>query len=424
VPGTAVSKSITWVAAADVALSDVNTIVTLVKATANCASSSVQTNDFATAVAGARSSISYRDTAGNRGLYLCVIARDGQGKLLPIGDLTLNVSTSVASFASGGTVTRYIAAGGFTTGNTYDNTARIYGDNLSKGAGAVTVSVTKGSTTISRSLTLTQYGKISSVTAVQSNYALADAQVGDDYYSSSTTGAVVAYLVCKDSNGTTVPGCDYDGDGTIAADSGDTDAMYLVTDSDLIAGTPAFSASSPASVSEAGTLTFSLNQQSAAVDAGATSGLLLTVNNATSTAKNQKMTVTVYLKDASETTPTAKLSVPVVLYRSGSAAKVTVTPAATTLLPGAVTTVEVSAVDDAGYPVADGTAVSVVATNGSVVSGGSSALSNGKLSTGKQFTAGDSASSSSVVATVGKIATSAKISIDGVVDSSAAADAG
>jgi len=425
IPGTPVVKSFTWVAAADTALSDSKTIVGLVSTTAACVDSASYANDATAVAAYARSTISYRDTAGNRGLHLCVIARDGLGNVIDEDAIdSIIVSSSNASFASG-SVDRYSVASDFTdpgTG-TYDGalTLKLYGDGLAKGAGTISVSITEGAVTVVRSLAITQYGKIATVTATQSNYALAADSDGADY---TTTGdengtAVVASIVCKDSLGTTVPGCDYDGDGDYTSD--DTASMYLVVDSDQVTGTPAFSASSPASAADLGASSFSIVQEASKV--GLTTLNIVVDNDLLDAGDVQKQTIHFYIKDASETTPTAKISTSVVFYNSDSASTVEVTVGAEEVAVGGTTTVQVSVKDENGYPVEDGTAVTVVATNGSVITGGSSSTTNGAFATAKTFVSGDQSASANVVASVGSKSGSKKIAITGVSAASDSVDA-
>jgi len=430
IPGTAVVKSFTWVAAADTTLSDSKTLVGLVSSTAACKDSGSAANDASLMAAYARSTISYRDTSGNRGLYLCIIARDGQGNIIDNDNIdSVIVSSSNASFASG-SVDRYSTLSDLTDADSAETGAndgavygKLYGDGLAKGAGTISVSITEGAVTVVRSLAITQYGKIATVTATQSNYALAADSDGADYTNSSDKNgtAIVASIVCKDSLGTTVPGCDYDGDGSYSSDSGDTGAMYLVVDSDQVTGTPAFSASSPASASELGVSTFTIAQSTSAV--GLTTLNIVVDNDLADAGDVQKQTIHFYIKDASETTPTAKISTSVVFYNSDSASTVEVTVGAEEVAVGGTTTVQVSVKDENGYPVEDGTAVTVVATNGSVITGGSSSTTNGAFATAKTFVSGDQSASANVVASVGSKSGSKKIAITGVSAASDSVDA-
>jgi hypothetical protein len=417
VPGSAVSKTVTWVSVADTAISASNTIIALVAGTSYCADSTVYADDATLAAAGARSTLSYRDTAGNRAPTLCIIARDGFGNVIPKANLdTVLVSTSVASFAASGTVTRFLDLSGAAS-STGEVEYPIYGDNIAQGAGTVSVTIIENSVSVTKTLTLTQWGKIAKAEWLQSNYSLAADSDGADYTDAANKNgtAVVGYIKCTDSAGTTVARCDYDGDGNVSADSGDTGAVYLVVDNDLTPGSPAFSAAAPASVSELLSNSFSINQGLTAVLGSSTWGLQVLVDNdLADVTAIQKSTITVYIKDASATgTPATITTGAQTFYTPDAADKVTLTVDPTSVAVGGIATVQVSVVDENGYPVEDGTSVTMNATNGSIISGGSSSTTNGKFSTAKNFIAGDQATSSVVVAAVGSKSASQKVTITG-----------
>ncbi len=421
VPGTAVSKTLTWVATTDVDVSLDKSTITTVSTASACKDSSSAANDATLAAAYARSTISYRDTSGNRGLHLCVIVRDNLGNIVDNDNLdSVIVSSSNMSFASG-SVDRYAIASDFTDSDSSESgandgaiTLKLYGDGLAQGAGTLTVSITEGSVTITKVLNVTQYGKITAVSFTQSNYALAADADGADYTSSSDKNgtAVVALIKCTDSAGTTVPYCDYDGDGS----SDDTGNMYLVVDNDLTPGAPAWDATSPASASDKFANTFGINQGLSAVTASSTYGVQIYIDNdLADIVDNQKSVITFYMKAAAVTDTPATISTGAITFYTSSATadtvSLTVTPESVAV--GGTADVQVSVKDADGYPVADGTSVTVNATNGSVISGGSSVTTNGALATAKSFIAGDQASTSVVVASVGKKSASKTVTITG-----------
>ena len=416
IPGTAVTTTVTFIAATSTALSDANTIVSLVETAATCDESASLTTDQAAVAADAVSSMSYRDTAGNQGVYLCIIARDGNKAVIDGDDLTVVAALSAGSFAASATLDRVQAQGDLTDATTDVTdgamTGRIYGDGLAAAAGKVNVTVIKGTASFSRSLDLAFYGKIKTATLTNSTYSLTAGSTGADYTDASNkpNTTVAFHLDCKDSLAQTVTGCDYDGDGTLANDAGDTGSIYVVVDSDKVAGTPAFVSTAAASASEPGALTFSVIQTASVV---AEQVGILRVDNSSTSTKAQKMDVKVYIADSAVTGTPATISASGTIYIAGSADKVVVTPTATSVAAGGNTTVNVMITDAAGYPVADGTAVTLAASNGSVVAPSSKTTANGAFATAATLIVGTDSPSTAITAIAGSKSASATVTITG-----------
>jgi len=419
IPGTAVTFTVTFIAATSTALSDANSIVALVESAATCDETTSLTTDQAAVAADAVSSMSYRDTAGNKGVYLCIIARDGNKAVIDSTGLTVVAALSAGSFASGGTLDRVQGLSDLTDQTTDATngarTGRIYGDALAAAAGKVNVTIIKGTASFSRSLDLAFYGKIKTATLTNSTYSLTAGSTGADYTDATTAATkaqttVAFHLDCKDSLAQTVTGCDYDGDGTLANDAGDTGSIYVVVDSDKIAGTPAFVSTAAASASEPGALTFSVIQTVSVV---AEQVGILRVDNSSTSTKAQKMDVKVYIADSAVTGTPATISASGTIYIAGSADKVVVTPTATSVAAGGNTTVNVMVTDAAGYPVADGTAVTLAASNGSVVAPSSKTTANGAFATAATLIVGTDSPSTAITAIAGSKSASATVTITG-----------
>jgi hypothetical protein len=411
IPGTAVTYTVTFIAATSTALSDANSIVALVDSAAACDADATLTADQAEVAAAATKSMSYRDTAGNANTFLCIITRDGNKSLITSG-WTIVASLSAGSFDNGGTLDRVQDAATLTDNGDGSLEGEIYGDGLAAAAGKVTVTVIKGTASFTRVLDLAFYGKIKTATLTNSSYSLTAGSAGADY----TDGAnkpnttVAFHLDCLDSLGQTVAGCDYDGDGTLADDAGDSAGIFVVVDSDKIAGSPTFVSTAAASASEPGALAFTFDQTESVI---AEQVGILQVDNSSTTRASQKMDVKVYIADASATGTPATISASGTIYIAGAAEKVVVTPAATSIAAGGTTTVNVKVTDAAGYPVADGTTVTLAASNGSVAAPSSKTTANGAFATAANLIVGTDSPSTTVTAIAGSKSASSTVTITG-----------
>jgi hypothetical protein len=137
----------------------------------------------------------------------------------------------------------------------------------------------------------------------------------------------------------------------------------------------------------------------------------------------------IYVVDCSASSKAEKLSVTIVgvtsagallpsntatFYCSDAVDKVTVT--------GTTSTVNVDLLDANGYPVADGTSVSLVASNGAVVAPATKTTVNGKFATAATFIPSSTSSTATVTAIVGsKSGTSAAIAGTGTASTDAIA---
>jgi hypothetical protein len=426
VPGTAVTATVTWVVSGTANISDTGTTVAIVSSLAACDFVTDKATQDSNVSAYARSSMSYRDTdqATGRQAYLCVIARDGQGNQLDEGSIdTVVISTTHGSFSSGGVITR--VASDLTDTGSSEGYVEIYGDNLAAGAGTISVTLIDGASTVTRSLPFTFYGKVSqvSLTTVTSAITADSATVfGNDYIdgtSAATKGdTTVAFsITCKDSGDRTVASCDINGDGVA------NDSVYTIVDTDLVAGSPTYNSAAPANVSDSYvSVTGTVGGSLSAVNY-LSSYVLVDANDALTEA--QALSIKVCAEDENTAGTNATLCASGTYYLSGAASTIVVTPSATTLAAGGTATVNVTVKDANGYPVGDGTAVTLAATNGSVVAPSAKTTSNGTFAAPANFVAGSEGASSIVTAIVGSKSGSATIAITGGSSDSAnaAADA-
>jgi hypothetical protein len=258
----------------------------------------------------------------------------------------------------------------------------------------------------SLSTTLTYWGDIASISianpAIGGGYAAAYG--GARNSGTLSDASALAALTTSSLPGTSTSGLGYV--AVVAKDKvgnvinlarGTTNDIAGVTiDSTYTAGAP----SAATSDSAGATLTLSLND---ADMSAAAFGSNIYVVDCGSSAKAEKLSITVIGVNADAVKlPSNALT----FYCSDSTDKVTVT--------GTTSTVNVDVVDANGYPVADGTSVSLVASNGAVVAPATKSTVNGKFATAATFIQSSTSSTATVTAIVGsKSGTSAAIAGSG-----------
>jgi len=416
IPGTPVVKTFTWSSATNTAISATNSIFGVVDASGSCASSASQSDDTNNITnVNAVTSGSYRKTASVVG-DVCLVLRDGNGNRVSSYDSVV-LSLSAGSTASGGTLTRAVTSlsAGTGTGAFYKT---LYGDNIAAAKGAtITVTVIKGTDSFTKSTNFDFYGKIASAALTSVTSSVAPGGFGPDYGdgTSATTKAstsILASIVCKDANGVVVVHCDYNGTGT-SLSLGST--AYFVGDSDKVVGSPTFSASAPATVVESGALSPVATWNTASA-VGAVKDWFK-VDNSSTTSDLQHISYTLYVKDASLTdTPASIKSNSVDFYISGDVSKIVVTPSATSGAAGSPITVNVKATDAKGYPVADGSTISLLASNGGTVAPNSKTTFAGAFSTAATAILGNA--NTTISAVDGSVSGSAAVNVTGATGSS------
>jgi len=406
-PGTATVKNFTWTSSSSTAISAEKSLFGIVDASGNCTISASASNDEANLAANAESSGSYRATTTAL-MVPCLLVRDGNGNA--VTSLTSQVWSITGGSLASGSLSRAVTTSTSGSDGSYYNS--IYGDNIAAIKGAtITVTAIKSSASFTKTATFDLYGKIASVALTAAATSLNPGTAGADYNTVGSEAATtaLAYMVCKDKNDVKVTKCDYDGDASFGTGD-DGSNFYITGDSDKVAGAPTFVASAAATAVQAGGIvpTFVLDDATA-VGAEKT---WLQINNSSLLTAAQKVTYTVYAKNAAETTPTASIkSNSWDFYTSGALSKITVTPAVTSGATNELTTVNVSAVDANGYPAEDGTSVSLLASNGGSIAPQTKTLAAGVFATAAALVLGNG--DTTVTAVSGSKSGSAVVSVSG-----------
>jgi hypothetical protein len=412
--GTVVSTgSITWGASALTGLSQANSDFEILDSAADCDSTASRANDQTVLTANKRSSIAYDDTNGTRALHGCLILRTGLGTVFDGDGLdTFLVTTTIGSLASG-SLSRSSSTK-TTSGDSNDDalSTQIFGDGLAAGTGSITVTAIEGTTAVTFTKTFTQFGEIAKLAMTPVTYAgkTAGSTVWDapDYVTDGEV-AVAFTLAATDANSAAVTNFDYD--NTSAEYT-----LYKVVDSDLVAGSPTFNVNNPADATEAGIPTVVVDGYGTASAVGASTAYV-TVDCSAATMSSQKLNITVYAPDVDGK---YTVSATGVYYCSGAVSTITVTPTATSVAAGGTTTFNIAAKDAKGYPVADGTSVSLVASNGASVAPGSTTTANGAIATAPTVVTSNSASSTVVTAIIGSVSGNATVNTTGAASNQSA----
>jgi hypothetical protein len=414
------TQTLTWIAAGTTGISAANSKFVITSTAAGCVSAADTGSESAALAAATRTSMSYSQTAANnRGAFACLIVRDGNGGRVVASTLdSVTVVTTHGSFTSG-SVDRADAYGDLAVNaDTVAMNTEMFGDSLAGGDAVVSVTVVKGSGAFTLTTKLTYYTEITKLKLTPATYSATPADstaFGLDYSddaSATTKGdtTVFAYISGTDAAGRTVAELDIDGDGDNTAD----DTIYTIVDTSLAAGSPSFSATAPADVTEAGAPTFT-----SVLDTGADTKVkaeeqYLRADINASTLKAQKITLKVCIDDKLTAGTQATIcSDPIDVYLAGAADAITVTPAATSVAAGGSTTVNIKATDANGYPVADGTSISLLASNGSSVAPSSQTTVNGTLATAATVVTSTGAADTTVSAVSGGKTGSAKVTLTG-----------
>jgi hypothetical protein len=271
--------------------------------------------------------------------HVCVYTRDSNGNLIAVTTASL-INTSLGTLPGG---TGSVAA---SASSSQDKL--LTGVSTMVGAATVTaVLIDAAGNAITLSTPVTFYGTLASLTL--SNYKFA----------ASYGGAAVSpalLVVAKDAGGNQI-------DLSAALNSANT----FTVASDKVAGTP--------TARTTATLGGSVSSAYTSTDLANYGANLISVSCLNSTAA-EKLTITVLGKNS---TPADVVSNSVTFYCSDITSAVTVTPAATSVVAGGSTTVNISATDTNGYPVADATAVTMAVNNGAGLSTPSTTTRNGVL---------------------------------------------
>jgi len=381
---TTASLTITWLdSAATAGISSTYSYAYPIAAGGSCAAvGGSHAADMALAAAVAKSRIV---SGGN--INVCIVARNGADQQIGFVDAGSYLTTSlggsfdVLADADGAYQTGAFAAA--QTGSTGDATITV---TLTDALGNIAVLNTKINVYGSlASLTLDPYSYAAYAAVDQTNDYAGVYNFANSLTAASTTKTMIVGITGKDSTGNKID----------LNASAPTSIGTWTVDSDKTAGTPVDRTSDALAA--------------AVVQTAGNAGELSSTSFGTNVAfvncgiVPEKLTLTAWAKDAlGAWVKSNSLAV----YCSGATSKVDVTVSGNS--------VNVNVTDANGYPVADGTSVTLAASNGSVVAPSSKSTVNGKFSTAATFIPNSTATSSSVTAIVGsKSGTSAAVAGSG-----------
>jgi hypothetical protein len=341
-------------------------------------------------VSAAATSIS-RARAG-ASVDVCVIARDINNNLVSL------VGTASAITSS---------AGVSDTSATDDSGSAVLFDLDSPSAlisgtitfSAILIDTTGAVATLSK--TLSVYGSLKTLAIAPVStaaYAGSDATSPADTFAgiaaaAATSDTIVVGLVGKDAAGATID---------LGDQANSITTSTFTIDSDKVTGAPAIRTSDAS-----GAVLSSVSPEATELKSS-TYGTNVAYIDCSSTA--EALTITAYGKDSAGAWVASNT---ITVYCSGATSTVTVTPEATSVASGASTTVNVSVKDANGYPVADGTAVTLAANNGSVMAPSSKTTAGGKFTTAATLIVGSNSDSTTVSAIAGSKTGTAKVNITG-----------
>ena len=430
VPSTPITGTVTWIAGTSTAISAAaSSFATVSDLTACVDAGSKAATDTALA-AVARSSASMYDSTGLvRAVYACLVPRDANGTVVA-GATHVYASTSGGNLGAGAATKATATPAKYQDYGTVVNTApyagaagttmaiNIQGDGITVGATTIALTVVDAlGNTASFSAPVTFYGKVATLALTDNvssagygdtTFNAADAVAGEHVGTAVVAPAV--YVSAKDAAGNSVASADIV--GTTYAWQGNVTAAKLNVQStntaDVVAATAgksnakAVATVARASVSGTAAIGFDCSLQ----------------------IKAEKLVFKAFAYN-STTAAWDIASGSSTFYCSDVASTVSVTTTAADLAVGGSTTVNVKVLDANGYPVADGTSVSLAATNGSVIAPSTKTTAGGVFTTAPTFIAGSGGSSSIVTAVSGGKVGNATITISGGASdaSAAAADA-
>jgi hypothetical protein len=394
-PTSTYTQAVTWTTAASTGINAAKSTLYVDTDAAGCVAPGA--SKAADDVLAAATLISRTPTA--TAVDVCVIARDANDNLLTVASATITGSfgrsdTSAADTGSDKSYDFDLDAASAVLSGTETITAVVI-DSFGNAAVLTT--------------TLSVYGSLKAIklSAVRgSAYAGADNTTATDIdtYAEyvAATGAdrvLVVGIRATDANSSVI---DLNASGIAAANSITTSNWTV--DSDKVAGVPADRTSQ--------TLGSAINDlapenELSSSRYGSSVGNVQYIVCGT---KPEKLTLTAWGKDSDGNwLKSNSLDV----YCAGAASTVTVTPSATSIASGSSGTVNVSVKDADGYPVADGTAVTLAANNGAVVAPSSKTTANGAFATAANLIVGSDSASTTVSAIAGGKTGTATVTVTG-----------
>jgi trimeric autotransporter adhesin len=383
---TLATLTVTWVAAAS------ETGVDAAQSTLYVVASGV-TCDFGTnksADVNASAAIAISSVPANTAVDVCFMGRNKAGQALTAAAATAVISSAGATFAAEGAEDGgYEAASAGAAPAAYTGTSTITVIFIDQLGSAATLTTS-----------LTYYGDIASIAIanapVAGGYAAKQGGTNDAGTSASTLSALTSAALPGTSTSSIgwlfVTAKDAGGNIINLSAAGNNDMSGFTVDSDFTAGAPA------AGTSDSAGATIALSDGAGDISPAAFGANVALVRCHTSSVA-EKLTISVRGVNAAGTRITSPTAA--TFHCSGAVAKVTVTATASTA--------NVDVTDAKGYPVADGTSVSLVASNGAVVAPATKPTVNGKFATAALVIPSTTSGSASVTAIVGAVTGSAAI---------------
>ena len=373
--------TVSWAAASSVGLSVANSAISVAldgacPATAAAASWRASAATAAVNTVGAMHYESGAAGVGGAEYDICVLTRDGNDNA--VTPTSLFVSTT-KGFVGGAT-----AKGGSGPGTADDaiasgmNAFGFNGDDVQTGVATITATAVFSTSTITLTTQFLIHGDVATV-------ALANNAFADTIDTTITEDAIT--MTAKDAGGNAIP---YQNRVAAGWDTA-TANLAVASSNPTQTGTPVEGNEwAQATVVSSGAADETTGQT--------TNGAL---DITCSTTKAEKITVKLYGGVTADVPAKDIISNEVTFYCSGSASTVAITAGKTTLTKGESTTVNVSVKDANGFPVGDGTTVTLAATGGSAVAPSSKTTLNGSFETAATFVAASADASSTLTAIAG-----------------------
>jgi len=391
VASTVTIGTISWSAASSVLLSAANSAISVALDGACPAAARVAAwkASAATAALATVGAMHYEDGAsgvGNANYDICVLTRDGNDNAVTPTSLFVSTTKGFVGGASAkggtgpGTADDAIAAG--------MNAFGFNGDDVQTGVATITATAVYSVSTITLTTQFLIHGDVATVELANNAFA-------DTIDTTITDDAIT--ITAKDAGGNKIP---YQ-NATAAGWDTATANLAVASSNPTQAGTPVEG-----------------NEwaQATVVSSGAADGTTgQTTNGALditcSTTKAEKITIKLYGGVTSDVPAKDIISNEVVFYCSDVASTVSIAAAKVALAKGESTTVNVEVKDANGFPVGDGTTVTLAATNGSTIAPSSKTTVNGKFLTAATFVASSDDSTSTVTAVAGSKSASAVMKV-------------
>jgi len=386
-PTVTYTQAVIWTTSANTGISAAKSTMYVAANDGDCSDQGA--SKAADAVIAAAEAISR--TPVNTAVDVCVIARDANDNLLTVASGTVTGSFGVSDTSAADETGEYrfdLDAASAVLSGTHTITGVII-DSFGNAA-----------------VLTTTYSVYSSLKKLEisalrgSAYAAADQTAPADTYAgavaaAATSNDIIVGMKATDSTSQVI-------DLAVAANSTATSAWTV--DSDKVAGAPA---DRTAQTLGSSVVTQSVSGELSSTKWGTNAAYI------TCGTLPEKLTVTAWGKDSDGNwLKSNSLDV----YCAGASSTVEVKPSATSVKAGDVATVNVMVKDANGYPVADGTAVTLAASNGSTVAPSSKTTTAGAFTTGASLVAGSQATSTIVTAIAGTKTGNATVTITGGTD--------